>query len=37
MDLLELGVPWWEFILRNVVIYLAFLIALRLFGKREVG
>ena len=37
MDLLELGVPWWEFILRNVVIYLAFLLALRLFGKREVG
>ena len=26
-----------EVILRNVVIYLVFLLALRLFGKREVG
>jgi hypothetical protein len=28
MDLLELGIPWWDFILRNVMIYLAFLLAL---------
>jgi uncharacterized membrane protein YcaP (DUF421 family) len=31
------GVPWWQIVLRTVVIYLAFLLALRLFGKREIG
>jgi len=30
-------VPWWELVLRAVVIYAALLVALRLFGKREVG
>ena len=29
--------PWWELILRAVVIYLALLVCLRIFGKREVG
>ena len=37
MKLLELGVPWWELILRSGAIYLALLIGFRLFGKREVG
>jgi uncharacterized membrane protein YcaP (DUF421 family) len=31
------GVPWWQIVLRTVVIYLAFIFALRLFGKREIG
>jgi uncharacterized membrane protein YcaP (DUF421 family) len=30
-------VSWWELVLRAVGIYVALLIALRLFGKREVG
>jgi uncharacterized membrane protein YcaP (DUF421 family) len=33
----EFGVPWWQIVLRSVIIYLAFLVALRLFGKREIG
>lgn len=35
--LFELAVPWWELILRSILIYVAFLIGLRLFGKREIG
>jgi uncharacterized membrane protein YcaP (DUF421 family) len=31
------AVPWWEFALRAVLTYVALLVALRLFGKREVG
>jgi uncharacterized membrane protein YcaP (DUF421 family) len=31
------SIPTWELVLRGVVIYAALLIALRLFGKREVG
>jgi uncharacterized membrane protein YcaP (DUF421 family) len=34
---LQLGVPWWELVLRALVIYIAFFIGLRLFGKREIG
>jgi uncharacterized membrane protein YcaP (DUF421 family) len=30
-------VNWWELVLRALLIYLALLIALRVFGKREVG
>lgn len=33
----HLGVPWWELVFRSTVIYFAFLVALRVFGKREVG
>ena len=29
--------PWWELIVRAVIIYLALLVCLRIFGKREVG
>lgn len=36
-SLLGFAVPPWELVLRSVLIYLALLIALRLFGKREVG
>ena len=35
--MLNFGVAPWELALRSVLIYLALLIALRLFGKREVG
>lgn len=31
------AIPWWELALRSAVIYLGLLLALRLFGKREVG
>jgi uncharacterized membrane protein YcaP (DUF421 family) len=34
---LQLGVPWWELVVRAVVIYLVFFVGLRLFGKREIG
>ncbi|MFN2464663.1 MAG: DUF421 domain-containing protein [Candidatus Dormibacteria bacterium] len=37
MKFLELGVPFWELILRCTAIYLALLLGFRLFGKREVG
>ena len=33
----ELHVPAWELAIRSAAIYLAVLVALRLFGKREVG
>lgn len=33
----SLAVPWWELVLRSVVVYLALLAVLRVFGKREVG
>ncbi|HWV99741.1 MAG TPA: YetF domain-containing protein [Candidatus Acidoferrum sp.] len=29
--------PWWEFILRGVIIYVFLLVILRLTGKRQVG
>ncbi len=31
------SIPWWELVVRAIVIYIALLVALRLFGKREVG
>ncbi len=37
MDWLKLSVPWWELILRSVIIYAVFFVGLRLFGKRELG
>ena len=36
-DWLSLSVPWWELVLRAVIIYVAFFIGLRIFGKREIG
>src|SRR5579872_5699638 len=32
-----LAIPWWQLAVRAGAIYVAVLIALRLFGKREVG
>jgi uncharacterized membrane protein YcaP (DUF421 family) len=32
-----LAVPWWELVVRSIVVYLALLAVLRVFGKREVG
>jgi uncharacterized membrane protein YcaP (DUF421 family) len=33
----NLAVPWWELIVRSVLVYLFLLIVLRLTGKRQVG
>jgi len=33
----NLAVPWWELIVRSAVIYFALIVALRLFGKRQIG
>ncbi len=35
--LFHLSAPWWDIALRSLVIFLAFLVVLRVFGKREVG
>jgi uncharacterized membrane protein YcaP (DUF421 family) len=35
--MLNFGIPPWELVVRAIVIYVALLGALRLFGKREVG
>jgi len=36
-DLVKLAIPGWNLVLRCVVIYVAMIVGLRLFGKREVG
>jgi uncharacterized membrane protein YcaP (DUF421 family) len=33
----ELGMPWWEFVLRGVVVYAALMLLVRISGKRTVG
>jgi uncharacterized membrane protein YcaP (DUF421 family) len=33
----NLAIPWWEFILRGVVVYVFLLVLLRITGKRQVG
>ncbi len=33
----QLSVPWWEFIIRGVVVYLFLLVFLRLTGRRQIG
>jgi len=33
----QLSVPWWEFIVRGVVVYLFLLVFLRLTGRRQIG
>ncbi|GGJ96731.1 DUF421 domain-containing protein [Luteimonas terricola] len=35
--LFELAMPWWEFVLRAVIVYFLLLLMLRLSGKRTVG
>src|SRR5471032_1173140 len=37
MTLWHLAFPWWHFLLRGSVVYLAVLLLLRLGGKRQVG
>jgi uncharacterized membrane protein YcaP (DUF421 family) len=37
MDLFQLGIPAWEFVVRCIVIDSILLVALRIFGKRELG
>lgn len=33
----NLSAPWWEFILRGVIVYVFLLVLLRVTGKRQVG
>ena len=33
----NMNVPWWEFVLRGVVVYVFLLVFLRLTGKRQTG
>lgn len=33
----DLSLPWWEFILRGMIVYCALLVLVRLSGKRTVG
>lgn len=33
----DLNLPWWEFVVRGVMIYVALLLMMRLSGKRTVG
>jgi uncharacterized membrane protein YcaP (DUF421 family) len=33
----ELGIDWWEIILRTAIVYIALVAGLRFFGKREIG
>ena len=35
--LFDLAMPWWEFVLRAVAVYVILLVMLRMFGKRTVG
>ena len=37
MRVLELSVPWWEIVLRTVIVYVTVLLLLRVAGKRELG
>jgi len=36
-QLFDLAMPWWEFVLRAVVVYVAILVMVRMSGKRTVG
>ena len=33
----NLAVPWWELVLRSVIVYLFLIVILRITGKRQVG
>lgn len=35
--MLEMTVPWWEFVLRGVVVYTFLLVFLRVTGRRQIG
>lgn len=36
-SLIDLALPWWQFPLRAVIVYVALLVLIRLSGKRTVG
>jgi uncharacterized membrane protein YcaP (DUF421 family) len=36
-SLFDLGMPWWEFVLRATAVYVVVLVMVRLSGKRTVG
>lgn len=33
----NLGVPWWELVIRGIVVYTAIVLLLRMTGKRQIG
>lgn len=33
----EMSAPWWEFVVRGLIVYFALLIMMRLGGKRQIG
>ncbi len=33
----DLGVPWWELVIRGIVVYTALILLLRMTGKRQIG
>lgn len=33
----DMGLPWWEFIVRGAIVYIALLIMVRVSGKRTIG
>ena len=35
--MLTLGIPWWELVVRSVLVYAFLLVILRLTGKRQIG
>lgn len=35
--MLNMSIPWWEFLIRGVVVYAFLILLLRLTGKRQVG
>ena len=35
--MLDIAVPWWELVIRAVVVYVVLLILIRLTGKRQIG
>lgn len=34
---MNLGLPWWDIVVRSIVIYAAFVVLVRVLGKRAVG
>jgi len=36
-DIYKLAIPVWDLALRSVAVYIELIVALRVFGKREVG
>lgn len=36
-EIFKLSVPWWELVVRSLIIYAVFFTGLRVFGKRELG